>query len=50
MTAQELWQRYQQHYCAVEALEMSLDISRMKFDGGFFHRLEPAMQGAYAAM
>lgn len=50
MTQQELWQRYQQHLFLDEALELSLDISRMNFSDGFFASLEPKLQKAYGAM
>src|SRR3712207_6583304 len=46
----ELWQRYQQYLFLDEALELSLDISRMNFGDGFFASLEPKLQSAYAAM
>ena len=48
--SQELWQRYQQHLYLNEALELSLDISRMNFGDGFFASLEPKLQKAYDAM
>ncbi|MGC8643928.1 MAG: glucose-6-phosphate isomerase, partial [Isosphaeraceae bacterium] len=50
MNAQELWNRYKTHLCRVPAVELSLDISRMHFDDGFFTRMQPAMEKAYAAM
>ncbi len=46
----QLWQRYQQYLFLDEALEMSLDISRMNFGDGFFASLEPRLQKAYEAM
>lgn len=50
MTAQSNWERYQQSLCACPHIGMSLDFSRMSFPEGFFTRMEPAMQAAYAAM
>ncbi len=50
MNKTELWNRYSQYICDCEELELSLDISRMKFDDGFFERMGPAMQRAFAAM
>lgn len=50
MTSQELWQRYQQYLCHVPAVELTLDISRMQFDAGYFDQLEPRMQKAFKAM
>jgi glucose-6-phosphate isomerase len=50
MNASELWNRYKTHLCRVPAVGLSLDISRMSFDDGFFARMAPAMEKAYAAM
>jgi glucose-6-phosphate isomerase len=50
MEAAELWSRYKKHICRVESVGLSLDISRMTFDDGFFGRMEPAIQKAYTAM
>lgn len=50
MNATELWNRYKNYLCRVDSVGLSLDISRMTFDEGFFDRMEPAMQKAYAAM
>jgi len=44
------WKRYCDYLCHVGQIGLSLDISRMNFDKGFFERLEPAMQKAFAAM
>jgi glucose-6-phosphate isomerase len=45
-----LWQRYHKYLFLDEALEMSLDISRMNFGDGFFASLEPRLQKAFEAM
>ena len=50
MTPQDLWDRYQRYHCRVDSLDLSLDISRIRFDDGFFARMAPAMEQAYAAM
>src|SRR5271156_6512997 len=50
MEAAELWNRYKKHLCRVDSVGLSLDISRMTFDDGFFAKMEPAIQKAYAAM
>jgi len=50
MTLQKLWKRYCNHLCTCPELGLSLDISRMNFDDGFFERMETAMQRAFAAM
>jgi glucose-6-phosphate isomerase len=50
MNAQDLWNRFKTHLCQVPSLGLSLDISRMKFDDGFFGTMAPRMTKAYAAM
>jgi glucose-6-phosphate isomerase len=50
MNKTELWQRYSTHLCTCPEIGLSLDISRMNFDDGFFDRMEPAMQRAFTAM
>jgi glucose-6-phosphate isomerase len=50
MNANDLWRRYQQHLCSAPSLGLTLDISRMTFDEGFFGRMSGPMQSAYAAM
>lgn len=44
------WDRFQRHHCNVADLGLALDISRMRFDEGYFDRMAPAMSRAYAAM
>ncbi len=34
-----LWQRYQQYLCVCDDIELSLDISRMRFDDDFFNKM-----------
>jgi glucose-6-phosphate isomerase len=50
MNSEQLWQRFQKHLCAVPSLDLSLDISRMKFDESFFGRMAAKMDAAYQAM
>ena len=50
MDRQQLWQRFQDHLCVAPSLDLSLDISRMKFDDGFFERMRPKIEEAYQAM
>src|SRR5688572_20368040 len=50
MTHRDLWDRFRRYYCRVESLDLSLDISRVRFDDEFFERMAPAMDRAYAAM
>jgi hypothetical protein len=45
MNSTTLWQRYQQHLCRVPELELTLDISRMRFEDGFLQRMAAPMQG-----
>lgn len=44
------WKRYCENLCHISELGLSLDISRMNFDAGFFKRMEPVQQMAFAAM
>jgi glucose-6-phosphate isomerase len=50
MNPLDLWRRYQQNLCVCPSIDLTLDISRMSFDDGFFERMAPAMQNAYSAM
>jgi glucose-6-phosphate isomerase len=50
MNSAELWQRYQHFLCRVPSLDLILDISRMRFEEGFFARMAPLMQQAFKAM
>jgi glucose-6-phosphate isomerase len=50
MDQNTLWQRYQKYLYQDEALEISLDISRMNFPDSFFSDMEPRIQHAYTLM
>jgi glucose-6-phosphate isomerase len=50
MNPTDLWTRYQRYYCSVENLDLTIDVSRMNFEDGFFERMAPAIEKAYAAM
>ena len=50
MTSAELWTRYKTHLCRIDSVGLTLDISRMTFDDGFFAKMEPAIQKAFTAM
>ena len=50
MNATELWKRYQRHLCHVGSVGLTLDVSRMRFDEGFFEKMSPAIGRAYEAM
>jgi glucose-6-phosphate isomerase len=49
-SANELWKRFQQYFCTIDSVGLSLDISRMSFDEQFLKRMEPQIQRAYSAM
>ncbi len=46
----ELWDRYRHYVCRADAIDLTLDISRMNFEPGFLEHMEPAIQIAYRAM
>ena len=48
--ALRLWRRYCDHLCSCDELGLRLDVSRMGFDDGYWARMEPRLQAAYAAM
>ncbi len=50
MSNLDLWKRYQKYLCSCPALDLSLDISRMTFDDGYFEKMAKAMASAYDAM
>jgi glucose-6-phosphate isomerase len=50
MDAGDLWKRYKDTLCVAPSIDLSLDTSRMAFDDGFFARMAPAIEKAYAAM
>ena len=45
-----LWNRFQKYLCEVPALELTLDVSRMRFEDGFLDRMAAPMQRAFEAM
>lgn len=50
MNAKALWDRYTNHLCRVDAVGLSLDISRMNFGDDFFASHAQAIKKAFAAM
>ncbi len=44
------WSRFQKHFLRYTEIGISLDISRMTFDEGFFGNLEPKIDAAFSAM
>jgi glucose-6-phosphate isomerase len=49
-SSRALWHRYQRYRCDVGELEISLDISRMRFEDDFLERMSTPMSEALAAM
>ncbi len=50
MATNALWQRFQDYYLSYEDLGFSFDISRMRFPEGFFAKMQPQVEQAFAAM
>jgi glucose-6-phosphate isomerase len=50
MNSSELWQRYQRNLCRVPTLDLTLDVSRMRFDDSFVARMTPALAAAFTQM
>lgn len=50
MNSEGLYQRHQRYLCRVPALGLALDISRMRFEDGYFDRMAQPMQRAFEAM
>jgi glucose-6-phosphate isomerase len=46
----DLWTRYQQHLAVCPSIDLTIDVSRMRFDDGFFGRMAGSMAKAFAAM
>jgi glucose-6-phosphate isomerase len=46
----QLWERFQKYYVEFPALELAVDLSRMKFNDKFFPAMEPRMQEVFTAM
>ena len=44
------WNRYKKYLCSCPSIGLTLDISRMNFDDGFFARMNGPMDRAFAAM
>ncbi len=50
MNANDLWKKFQAYHCRVDAIGLTLDVSRMKFDQAFLDRMAPALARAFQAM
>jgi glucose-6-phosphate isomerase len=46
----ELWKRYQTYLVVCPTIDLSLDISRMRFDDAFFDRMKDPVDAAFAEM
>jgi glucose-6-phosphate isomerase len=45
-----LWTRYQKYLAVCPSIDLSLDISRMSFDDGYFDRMKDPMASAFSEM
>ncbi|MHB1155409.1 MAG: glucose-6-phosphate isomerase [Phycisphaerales bacterium] len=50
MMSTKHWDRYRQYVCECEEIGLTLDVSRMDFEEGFWGRMKPGMDRAFAAM
>jgi glucose-6-phosphate isomerase len=50
LSAQQLWARFQKYYSEFPSLGLSIDLSRVTFDDGYFTSMQPKMAAAFAAM
>lgn len=50
MPSSSLWPRFQKYFLRYDHPEFSIDISRMRFGDGFFEKMQPAVEKAFAAM
>src|SRR5947199_8396081 len=50
MASSSLWQRFQRYLLCYRDLDVSLDISRMKFSEDFFEKMQPKIEKAFTAM
>ena len=46
----QLWERFQTHYRTFPELHLSIDISRIRFEEGFFDRMRPPFEKAFKEM
>jgi glucose-6-phosphate isomerase len=45
-----LWPRFQKYFIRYDHLDLSIDISRMRFPDGFFEEMRPRVEKAFVAM
>jgi glucose-6-phosphate isomerase len=50
MASASLWPRFQKHFLHYPDLDISIDISRMRFADDFFQKMQPRVEKALAAM
>src|SRR5438046_10547151 len=50
MSSSSLWQRFQKYLLHYGDLDVSIDISRMRFPDDFFEKMQPRIEKAFAAM
>src|SRR5438477_8251236 len=50
MASSSLWPRFKEYFLSYDDLGFSIDISRMRFGDGFFGRMQPLVEKAFAAM
>src|SRR6266496_5287348 len=50
MSSSSLWQRFQKYFLHYGDLDVSIDISRMRFPDDFFEKIQPRVEKAFAAM
>src|SRR6185436_12504609 len=46
----QLWTRYKDTLCVAPSIDLTLDVSRMRFDDAFLARMAPAMDKSFAGM
>ncbi len=46
----QLWERFQKYYTEFPTIGLRLDLSRMRFDDGFFDQMEPRIRSAFDEM
>ena len=50
LTKEQLWDRFKQFYTEFPSIGLAIDLSRINFPDGFFDKMQPRMQKAFADM
>src|SRR4029078_2423277 len=50
MASTSLWPRFQQYFLYYQDLDISLDISRIRFSDGFFEKMQSRIDHAFSSM